>query len=451
MTVPLGFGRLQSIAAIFILLVFVIASTALRSRHALQESFLAVVHRGSLEAQLTTSGTLKPIESLTYRSPVGGREVEIVALAPEGTRVKAGDLIARLDSTELQRDADRLRQDLRQLRMELQAVHVERQEAESALVAANEGEGALSVDEAKATLQLAEKKAARLRQEYDQLKPLLDKGVITRDELSRLAAEVDESEENLRLVRKRTNVVVALTHPRETQRAEVRLAQKVSQVENLVGRVQEADIRLHQLLALIESCTIRARRPGLVVYEQFLRAFPRRKIHVGDRVTASQDLVTIPEVNRMVVESTVIEADVHRVKPGQSAVVRLEAFPDLRLAGRVVRVGTVATSSREHAFDDKRFDVIIELDSPRDGLRPEMTALADIVIGKRDNVLLVPVTAVFGKQGAFVAHVADAASTEIRPIELGESNGQFIEVVAGLRENERVLLTDPANDGARHR
>ena len=417
-------------------------------RTAIDPTLIAVVQRGTFRAELTTSGTLKPIDSLTYRSPVQGRELEIVDLVPEGTRVNENDVIVRLDSTELQRDVDRLRQELRQLQLDLQVAHIERQEAEGALKSASEGEGALSVEEARAALQLAEKKTARLRQEYDQLRPLMEKGFITREELARTLSELEEAEEDLRLVRKRTSVVVELTHPRETQRATLQLAQKNSHLEDVVGRVQEGEIKLQQMLALVEACTIRARRPGLVVYEQYLNASPRRKIRIGDRVSASQGLITIPEVNRMLVESTVTEAEVRRVKPGQSATVRLEAFPDLRLTGRVVRVGTLASTSIERPFDDKRFDLIIELDASHPELRPEMTARADIVTGQRENVLLVPVTAVFENQGRYVAHVPGRSGGEVRRIDVGESNGQFVEVVAGLRENERVLLTAPPNDAS---
>ena len=66
----------------------------------------------------------------------------------------------------------------------------------------------------------------------------------------------------------------------------------------------------------IEHCRIVARRNGIVVYEEVLGANPRRKIHIGDRVTASQGLITIPEVNRMLLEASVSEADMRRVHAG---------------------------------------------------------------------------------------------------------------------------------------
>jgi hypothetical protein len=62
----------------------------------------------------------------------------------------------------------------------------------------------------------------------------------------------------------------------------------------------------------------------------------------------------------------------------------------------------------------------------------------------RQNVLLLPVNAVFEEQGAFVAHVPGIAGLETRRLELGESNDQFVEVVSGVGENDRVMLVAPA-------
>jgi len=424
-----------------------VATVFWRRPHA-DTSLVAVVRRGALTAELTTSGTLRPIASITYRSPLAGREAQIVEIVPEGTRVNEGDLLVRLDTTELQRDVDRGQQELRQAQTDLRTAEAERLDAEATVKAVSEGEGALTVEEARTRLQLAQNKANRLRQEYDQLKPLMDKGFITRDELAKTADALEQADEELALARKRTDVVVRLTHPREKQRAAVQLAQKGSQLENVNARVQEAQARLQMLRELVENCTIYARRPGMVVYEEVLNASPRRKIRVGDRVGTSQGLVTTPEVNRMLVEASVGEAEVHRVRPGQTALVRLEAFPNLRLTGKVIRVGTLASSSIDRPLDEKRFDLVVELDPTEAELRPEMTARADIVTGNRDGVLLVPVNAVFDQQGTYVAHVAGLSGIETRPVELGESNDRVVEVLAGLREGERVLLNEPETAAA---
>jgi HlyD family secretion protein len=407
----------------------------------------AVVRRGSITAQLTTAGTLKPVQSITYRSPVAGRELEITELVAEGTPLGEGDLIARLDTTDLQRDLERARQEARQSRFDVQVAEFEREEAAAAVTSVSEGEGALTVEEARTHLQIAQKRVDRLRREYQLLLPLLDKGVITREELKKSGDELEQSEQELALAKRRANVLTELAHPRDRQRAALQLAQKTSQLENVRTKAVEADTRLKTLNGLIESCSLYARRPGIVVYEEFLNATPRRKIRVGDRVTSSQGIVTIPEVNRMTLEASVSEAEVHRVRPGQQAAIRVEAFPDARLTGTVMRVGTLARASADRPFDDRRFDVIFEVAPSAIDLRPEMTARADIVVGTRSDVLLVPVNAVFEERGVMVAHVVNRAGIRTLPVALGESDDAMVEIVSGLSEGDRVLLTTPRSSG----
>lgn len=417
-------------------------------RRAAADAALTVpVRRGTLSARLTVSGTLRPVQSITYRSPLGSREAEIVSLVPEGTRVGEGDLLVRLDTNDLRRELERAVQEQRQARVDLQVADMDRAEGQAAVDSLTEGEGSLTIDEAKTRLEIAQRKVNRLKEEFDQLKPLLDKGFITREELRRTEDELEQSEKDMLLLKRRADVLIEQTHPRDRQRAAFQLAQKEAQRENARAKLQEADAHVRLLQEQIENASIYARRAGLVVYEEYLNANPRRKIRIGDRVTGSQGLVTIPEVDRMLVEASASEADVHRVRPGQAAAVRLEAFPDMRLAGKVTRVGTLARSSADHPFDEKRFDLIIELDEAKPELRPEMTARADIALGDRPGVLLVPVNAVFERQGLTVCHVVGRGEVEARQVQLGESSDVDVEVIAGLREGERVSIADAATAG----
>lgn len=411
---------------------------------AVDDGMTAAVRMGRLTSTLTLAGALKPVESVSYRSPLSGRETEITFLAPEGTRVNEGDLIVRLDTTDVERELQRAAQELRQAQVDLQVADIEVQEAQAAIASLEQGEGALSVDEARTRLDLAQKKVSRLREERDQLQPLMEKGFITRDEFNRTSDELEQAEEDLALSRRRSEILLEQTRPRDRQRAELQLAQREAQRENVRARLQEVDARGQMLQEQLEACSMYARRPGMVVYEEYLSTSPRRKIRVGDRVTGSQVLVTIPEVNRMLVEASASEADVHRLAVGQTAAIRLEAFPDLRLTGHVVRIGTLARSD-DRPSDDKRFAVTVAVDATPAELRPEMTARADILTGERDGVLLVPVNAVFDRQGAPVSHVMTRGGVETRPVQLGESSETDVEVVAGLAEGERVGLMDVAS------
>ena len=414
------------------------------ARAGADDGMVATAAKGELTARLTSSGTLKPSQSITYRSPIPGRDVEIRNLAPEGSRVNAGDVIVKLDTTDLELELARVRQEFRQAQLDLQVAEGEWDEAGAEVKAVTEGEGALTVEEARSALARAQKKTERLRQEYEHLKPLLEKGYITRDELAKTEDQLEEAEEELILLRRKTDVVVQMSHPREQKRAALALSQKTAQLGHARTKVMETQQRLEFLERLVDGCTIRARGPGLVIYEENLSANPRRKLRIGDRVFATQGIVTIPEVNRMLVEASVSESEVHRVQPGQPAEIHVEAFPDLKLTGKVTRVGTLASASANRPFDDKRFDLVITLDPTTAELRPEMSIRADVVVGTRKDVLMVPVTAVFNSQGTRVVYVLGTPGIETRVVEIGESNDRMVEIVGGLREGERVSLTPPS-------
>ena len=413
-----------------------------RGESAFDASATAPVRRGNLLATLTVAGLLKPVQAITYRSPLVGRETEITFLTPEGTRVGEGDLLVRFDTVPLQRDLERANQEVRQAMVDLQVAEIDRQEGQAAIESLTGGEAALSVEETKTRLELAERKAARLRSEQQALAPLLEKGFITREELRRTSDELEQAEQDLALAKSRADVLLKRTVPRDRQKAELLLAQKEAQRENVRARLMEAQARLAFLRDQIENASVYAKRPGFVVYEEFMNANPRRKIRPGDRVTETPGVVTVADVDRMLVEASVGEADVHRVAVGQAVTVMLEALRDRRFTGKVTRVGTVARSSAERPMEDKRFDLVVELDQPDSQLKPEMTARVDVQLGERHNVLIIPPNAVYDEQGVPVVRVVRAFEVQTRMVQLGESTGTAVEVVAGLEEGERVLLTD---------
>ncbi len=431
------------IAAALVLTLGAAGAAALLSRRPGSSSGLvAAVRRDALQVRLVETGVLKPSASITYRSPLGGREAEVVFLVPEGTRVGEGDLLVRLETGDLQRELDRAVQEQRQAEVELRTAEAERQDVRAAVEALAGSEGALGLEESHATVTSAERKVDRQRQAYKALEPLLDQGFITREELDRSRYELEQAEAELSLARRKAEVYEASMRPREAQRARLQLAQREAQLGNARARLDDASGRVTALREQIEGCRIHARAPGIVVYEEYLGGGTRRKIRVGDRVTGSQGLVTIPEVQRMVVESSVREADVHRVRAGRPATIRLDAFPDLVLTGRVSRVGTLARSSADRPFDDKRFDMIVDVDAAPAELRPEMTARVDVLVDERKDVLLVPVSAVFDRQGTTVCHRLTTFGTETRVVDLGETDDLSIEVRSGLEEGDRVLLAD---------
>jgi multidrug efflux pump subunit AcrA (membrane-fusion protein) len=121
-----------------------VAATALVAavlwvRAGADDGMVVEVTRGELTARLTSSGTLKPMQSITYRSPIPGRDVEIRDLAPEGSRVNAGDVLVRPDTTDLEVELARVRQEHRQAQFDLQVAEGEWDEANAEVKAVTEG------------------------------------------------------------------------------------------------------------------------------------------------------------------------------------------------------------------------------------------------------------------------------------------------------------------------
>jgi multidrug resistance efflux pump len=395
-----------------------------------------------LSVRLVEAGVLRPTDSTTYRSPVPGREIEVLYLAPEGGAVAAGDVVVRLDTAEIDGEISRTRQAVRQAQADIQAAEADREEALAALDSLATGEKSLEVDEAQWAEKLAERKVARLREEHEGLQQLLANGYVTRDELDKLGAELEEAQVALDLARRKLALLLEKSRPREERRAKVQLAQREAQLGQHRERLTEATQNLALLEQLREGCTVRARGPGLVVYEDSLSASPRRKVQVGDRVTSSQGLVTVSGTSTITVLATVRETDVHLVKPGQRATITVDAFPGLVLTGSVTRVGMVARALQDGPFDGKRYDLVVAVDGARPQLRPEMTARVDLLIDQRMNVLQVPVTAVAVFDGRPTVLVSRGGSLQEMPVELGWRDSLRVEIRRGLVEGDWVAL-DP--------
>ena len=406
------------------------------------------VQRGALVAELIEPGRLRAARSITYRSPVNGREAEIVHLVPEGLRVGQGDLLVRLETRDLGVERQRAADDVHDAELALQVAELELLEATAGLESTVDGEGSLTIEETRTNLALAERRVERLRREVENLEPLLDQGFITGDELERSRDELDSAAADLDIARRRANVLVEQTYPVATRRAELQLAQKRAQRQAVERRLVAARRRVAEMTDLIERCTIYADGPGLVVYEEFMASSPRRKVRPGDRVTPSQGIIRVVDVSRMLVDASVPERSIHRVHPGQPVTVGLEAFPDLRLAGRITTVGALAGTTFGQEFEGRRFDVTVELDPTDAELRPEMTARVDILVGEREDVVRLPVNAIFENDGMTVVNVLRGGRVESRQVELGEQNHRFVEVLAGVAEGDRVLLVgDTPNAG----
>jgi multidrug efflux pump subunit AcrA (membrane-fusion protein) len=129
---------------------------------------------------------------------------------------------------------------------------------------------------------------------------------------------------------------------------------------------------------------------------------------------------------------------------GQTTSVRVDAVPDKELFGRVTDISTIAKMDFSSGWPPKKsFDLIIQLDQTDARLRPGMSATIRVAVDKIPNSTLIPVKAVFSKQGRTLAYVLHGAAFEERAIAVSRRSTEEVVVTKGLASGEKVALKDP--------
>ena len=182
-----------------------------------------------------------------------------------------------------------------------------------------------------------------------------------------------------------------------------------------------------------------------------------RPVSVGQAVSGSggfnsgTEVLTIANLNEMVINAHINQADVTRLKPGQEVEVQVEAVPGLKVIGKVERVAPQATIKN----NIKGFAARILLKDVDKRIRPGMTANIKIPVASADNVLAVPLAAVFTElnpdtqQNERFVYVRKDESYERRPVRIGISDFFYAEVQDGLKPGEVVALEAPKDEKTR--
>ena len=168
----------------------------------------------------------------------------------------------------------------------------------------------------------------------------------------------------------------------------------------------------------------------------------RRPVELGDTVmsgvssfNAGTVLMTVADVNTMIIEAGINEVDIGKVRLDQPVKVSLDAYPKVKFAGRILRIAPAARLEEKV----KVFEVEIAIDRQGAELRTGMTANIDIVGEKREKVLTVPVEAIFKKDETEVVYVRKPEE----PKKASERGGLLSSVFAAGKKDAPAAKGDP--------
>jgi len=174
-----------------------------------------------------------------------------------------------------------------------------------------------------------------------------------------------------------------------------------------------------------------------------------RPVSLGQTVSGAAgfnsgtEVMSIANLNDMVVNAHVNQADVIRLKQGREVEIQAESVPGVKMMGLVERIAPQAVIKNGIKGFSARI-AIKEID-PR--VRPGMTAILSIPVSSADNVLAVPLAAVFTERGERFVFVKNEDSFERRGIVVGVTDYAYAEVVKGLSSGEVVSLDQKLNSG----
>jgi HlyD family secretion protein len=171
------------------------------------------------------------------------------------------------------------------------------------------------------------------------------------------------------------------------------------------GRLAEAEAMLRSAQYDLSQVTITAAMTGVITR---LNIEEGETVVTGTMNNPGTVLLTIADLSSMEARIEVDETDVVNLALGQEAEVTVDAFPDSVLHGVVTEVGSSAQRGQSGLGETSAdFDVVVRLSDTLPGLRPGLSATADIVTARRDSTLSVSIGALLYRDPAFEARLAE--------------------------------------------
>lgn len=363
----------------------------------------ATLDWGAFEATLTESGELRAVSARVVNMPDYDwryGKPKIVDLGSEGTLVKKGDFIAQIDTSNVVRELVQALSDLAIAEADFQKLKIEHQAAirklESELQAAEAALRLANID----TMSVQFETRAKREQ----------------SKIERKMAQIEVEK-----------LKVKLTYTKLIQKEEKIILEE--KIKNHNRTIQSA-------YQTIRRFTLLAPADGMIEYST--RGRSRTKIAIGDEFWPGEPIIGLPDLSKMKAAITVNERDVKKIAPGQSAIVRLDAFPQRAFKGVVSTISKMC-HAKEKDSQIKVFDVEILLDDNDPVLKPGMTISSEIAVAQLKDVFFTPLESVQEEDGRFYIYVERDGDRLKIPVKIGSRNTHHVVIYGNLQKSDILL------------
>lgn len=396
-----------------------------------------VAQSKDLTVQIKANGTVQAVRKINLSPKEQGRIERLYV--DEGSWVKQGELIARMDSQQFQAQVNQYKAALAKAQADLlQKLNGNRPE-EIAKATADVTKNEAQVVQARSQLALANERVKRKRFPTQV-------GAITRDDLDQALTEQRNAKNNLEQAQ--ASLTVA--------RQELVLQRKGYRSEEIAAanaEVAQAMAQLQNYQAQLESTFVRAPFAGIIT---------RKFASEGDFVTpttsaSSSDGATSSSIAELAsgleVEAKIPEANIAQIKTGQQVEIRSDAYSDQTFQGRVRLVAPRAVQDSQGNQSSEgstsggvtSFRVRVVLQTGQNLLKSGMNVKLNFIGNRIANALVVPLAAIVTqKDGTTGVWMLDAnKQAQFRPVTVGPVSGNQIQIIKGVAKSKRILLSPP--------
>lgn len=371
----------------------------------LPETPTFVVRRADLARTALAEGVLRAVEAAPVRVPGDDVALKIGWMIDDGSPVKAGDVVLRLDPSQTVKALAEGRAE--RATSEMKGA---KSDAESDALVANLGRDAEQARLERTTAETFQSRDPELFSRHEIIEADIDVGLATRKE----------------------------RHAVSSQRERRSLAATNG---DLVGlEVRKAQLKIDKAERELAALELKAPHDGIVVLKRNWRGeLPQ----VGQAVWSGQVLAEIPELTRLEAEIWVLEVDAGGLAPGRAATVLLESRGEDAVPAKVKSVDSLARP-RLRNVPIQYFGAVLSLDATDPSrMKPGQRVAARIDLGIEKGVLVVPRQAVFERGGHSVVYRLSGGGFAPVTVTLGGSALGKVAVASGLAEGDVIALVDP--------
>ncbi len=370
---------------------------------------LTMVKKGEFRVEIETTGELEAKNSVKIMGPGGLRnfqiwQVTIQNIVDEGTVVKKGDWVATLDRSEFQN--------------KYAQKQIDYEKANSKFVQT----------QLDTTLQMRQARDELINLKYG----VEEKDIVLQQSKFEPPATVKQAEINLDKAKR--------AYEQALENYKIKKNQNIEKMREVEAELRKVRSDFDGMTTVLETFNVLAPEDGMVIYE---KGWDGKPIKAGSQIHMWEPTVaTLPDLTKMVSKTYVNEVDVRKVKQGQRVNVGLDAYPDKKLEGTVIRVANVG--EQRPNSDAKVFEVAVELDGTDPTLRPSMTTSNKIIAQVVADALYIPLECLHSEADSITfVYKKDGINTVKQEVIVGETNSNDAVVLGGLTENDRLFLSVP--------